>query len=160
MTVTIDIPALNRLCSWLEDRDKTDLLEAFEQEIVAKLKQAAQSGAPEPEFREVPAGEDHPWKDEAKAAEAGTAPEAGKGAQQPPKPETTGKPNAPETPVSAAAPVSLDAVQKAAAQMRNAGKLKAVTDLFPEYGIRKLSDLKGDQLQSFAGRLREMGAEL
>ena len=57
-------------------------------------------------------------------------------------------------------PFTLEQVQKAAAQMRDEGKLQAVKDLFPEFKIRKLSDLEGDALQAFAGRLREMGAKL
>ena len=56
--------------------------------------------------------------------------------------------------------MTLDAVQRAAAQMRDDGKLKAVTDMFPEFGIKKLSDLKGDQLQQFGDRLRAMGAKI
>ena len=39
-------------------------------------------------------------------------------------------------------------------------KVKAVTDLFPAFGIKKLSDLKGDALQAFGAKLREMGAKL
>ena len=41
MTLTIEIPALDRLCNWLESRDKTDLLGAIENEIVQKIKEAA-----------------------------------------------------------------------------------------------------------------------
>ena len=37
ITLTIEIPALDRLCAWLEGRDKAGLLEAVENEIVAKL---------------------------------------------------------------------------------------------------------------------------
>ena len=32
--------------------------------------------------------------------------------------------------------------------------------MFPEFGIKKLSDLSGDKLQAFAERLRKMGATL
>ena len=59
-----------------------------------------------------------------------------------------------------AAWVTLDQVQRAAAFLRDQGKLKAVTEMFGEFGIRKLSDLEGDKLQAFAGRLRGLGAEL
>ena len=55
----------------------------------------------------------------------------------------------------------MDALQRAAAQMRDEGKLQAVTGLFPEFGIRKLSDLKdNDKLTEFAARLRAMGATI
>lgn len=145
LSMTIEIPALDRLCAWLESRDKAGIVEAIEAEIVQKLKEAAESGALEKA---------------AKAPEPETAPEALEGVQEPPKPETTEKPAAPEAPAPEASPVTLDSVQRAAAQMRDAGKLKAVTDMFPEYGIKKLSDLKGDALQAFGGRLRELGANI
>lgn len=141
MTLTIEIPALDRLCAWLESRDKTDLLGGIENEIVQKIKEAAESGVPRPKF-------------DAPAQEPQKAP------QEPPKPEVTEKPTAPVETAQDTKPVTLDAVQRAAAQMRDDGKLKAVTDMFPEFGIKKLSDLKGDQLQKFGDRLREMGAKI
>ena len=141
MTLTIEIPALDRLCAWLESRDKTDLLGVIENEIVQKIKEAAESGVPRPKF-------DAPSQEPQKAP------------QEPPKPEVTEKPTAAAEPAPATPAVTLDAVQRAAAQMRDDGKLKAVTDMFPEFGIKKLSDLKGDQLQKFGDRLREMGAKI
>jgi hypothetical protein len=141
MTLTIEIPALDRLCAWLESRDKTDLLGVIENEIVQKIKEAAESGVPRPKF-------DAPSQEPQKAP------------QEPPKPEPTEKPTAAAAPAPATPAVTLDAVQRAAAQMRDDGKLKAVTDMFPEFGIKKLSDLKGDQLQKFGDRLREMGAKI
>ena len=141
MTLTIEIPALDRLCAWLESRDKTDLLGVIENEIVQKIKEAAESGVPRPKF-------------DAPAQEPQKAP------QELPKPEPTEKPTAAAEPAPATPAVTLDAVQRAAAQMRDDGKLKAVTDMFPEFGIKKLSDLKGDQLQKFGDRLREMGAKI
>lgn len=150
MTMTIEIPALDRLCAWLEGRDKTGLLEAIENEITNKLKEAAGNGtlekaakAPEPDI-----------------AKGETAPETRRTPQEPPKPQPTEKPTATAAPAPATPAVTLDAVQRAAAQMRDDGKLKAVTDMFPEFGIKKLSDLKGDQLQKFGDRLREMGAKI
>lgn len=141
MTLTIEIPALDRLCAWLESRDKTDLLGVIENEIVQKIKEAAESGVPRPKF-------DAPSQEPQKAP------------QEPPKPEVTEKPTTAAEPASATPAVTLDAVQRAAAQMRDDGKLKAVTDMFPEFGIKKLSDLKGDQLQKFGDRLRAMGAKI
>lgn len=156
MTMTIEIPALDRLCTILEDRTRAEVLEELKEEIIAQLKaNATKKGAPRPELKEVPPPDDHPWKDEAQAA-----PEAQKGPQEPPKPEPTNVSPEPEVPKPAGTPVTLAAVQSAAAQMRDAGKLKAVTDMFAEFGIAKLSDLKGDALQAFAERLRAMGAKL
>ena len=114
-------------------------------DIVDKLKTAAVDGSLEKA---------------AKAPEAQTAQETQKAPQEPPKPQPTEKPTALAAPAPATTAVTLDAVQRAAAQMRDDGKLKAVTDMFPEFGIKKLSDLKGDALQGFAARLREMGATL
>lgn len=151
MTLTIDIPALDRLCAWLENRDKAGLLEAIEKEIVTKLKEAAEGGVPRPKFEETPPAD---------TARGETAPETRKAPQEPLKPEVTKKPTAPAAPAPATPAATLDAVQRAAAQMRDDGKLKAVTDMFPEFGIKKLSDLKGDQLQAFAERLRAMGAKI
>ena len=71
-------------------------------------------------------------------------------------PETRGQANG----AARGATVTLADVQKAAAQMRDDGKLEAVKALFPEFGIRKLSDLSGDALQGFAERLRGMGAKV
>lgn len=155
MTLTIEIPALDRLCDILEERQRGTIIKDLKDEIVARLKEAAEGGAPKPEFEEVPAGEDHPWKDEAT-----TAPEPREAAQEPPKPEPTNAPGETAAPTTPATPVTLEAIQLAAAQMRDQGKLKAVTDLFPEFGIKKLSDLKGEKLQAFGERLRAMGAKV
>ena len=152
MTLTIEIPALDRLCDILEERQRGAIIKELKDEIVGKLKAAAEGGVPKPEFEEVKPAEDHPWKEEAT-----TAPEPREAAQEPPKPEPT---NAPVETAAPAPPVTLEAIQLAAAQMRDQGKLKAVTDLFPEFGIKKLSELKGDKLQAFGERLRAMGAKV
>ena len=151
--MTIEIPALDRLVDWLEDGSRVKLMGEVRDDIVTRLKDAAGDGTLE------------------KAATQPTAQETRKAPQEPPKPEVTEKPTAAAAPAPAtpdkesrALPahemVTLDAVQRAAAQMRDDGKLKAVTDMFPEFGIKKLSDLKGDQLQKFGDRLREMGAKI
>lgn len=135
LTLTIEIPALDRLCGWLEGRDKAGLVEAVENEIVTKLEEAVKGGVPKPEFKEVQPADDHPWKDEAK----GEKPE--KSAPEPEKP--TG--------------ATLADVQQACARLRDAGKMNDVKALFPEFGIKKLSDLKGaDQLAAFAARLKKL----
>ena len=142
LSLTIDIPALDRLCDWLESGNRAAMMEEIKAEIVAKLKEAAGDGTLE------------------KTAKHPTAPEPRKAPQEPPKPQPTEKPTAPAAPAPATTAVTLDMVQRAAAQMRDDGKLKAVTDMFPEFGIKKLSDLKGDQLQTFGERLRAMGAKI
>lgn len=144
-TITLEIPALDRLCAALEDRMIRTVEDCIREELTQK-----------PAFKEVPPAEDHPWKDEAKAA-----PEPRNGPQEPPKPEPSNVPSAPAAPAPDPAPAAtLEAVQRAAAQLRDAGKIKAVTALFPEFGIVKLSDLKPEQLATFAERLRGMGAKL
>ena len=153
MTLTIEIPALDRLCNWLESRDKTDLLGVIENEIVQKIKEAAESGVPRPKF-------DAPSQEPQKAPENKESRALPAHEMEPPEPEPTEKPTAPVETAQDTKPVTLDAVQRAAAQMRDDDKLKAVTDMFPEFGIKKLSDLKGDQLQKFGDRLREMGAKI
>ena len=155
MTLTIEIPALDRLCGILEGWQRAGICQEIEDEIVSKLKAAAEGGAPKPEFKEVAPAEDHPWKEEAT-----TTPEPREAAQEPPKPEPTNAPVETAAPTTPATPVTLEAIQLAAAQMRDQGKLKAVTDLFPEFGIKKLSDLKGEKLQAFGERLRAMGAKV
>ena len=145
MTLTIEIPALDRFCDWLETRDKASVAEEIKNEIIHQLEKAAGNGTLEKA---------------AKAPAAQTSQETRKAPQEPPKPQPTEKPTAPVEATPDTKPVTLDAVQRAAAQMRDDGKLKAVTDMFPEFGIVRLSDLKADQLPVFAERLRGMGAEL
>ena len=149
-TMTIEIPALDRLCGILENREKSGLVAAIEAEIVAKLKEAAEGGVPRPTFPEAVV---FPHKEETAPAPQVAAPES-------PKPEPTEKPAEPEAPAPAAKPATLADIQRAAAQLRDEGKLQAVKDLFPEFGIRKLSDLKDAQLTAFADRLRGMGAKI
>jgi hypothetical protein len=153
MTVTIEIPALDRLCAWLEGRDKADVVNAVEEEIVAKLEATVKGGVPRPEFKEVPAGDDHPWKEEATQ-------KAQEGPKELPKAQPTNVTPVPAAPAPAPKAATLADVQKAAAQMRDEGRLNQVTGLFGEFGIKKLSDLKGDALLKFAERLRQMGAKI
>ena len=157
LTLTIEIPALERLCGWLESRDKSDLVQQIEDEIVSKLHEAAGSGALE-KAAKAPAPACATCADYVTAKEA--APEPRRAAQEPPKPEPTEKPSEVAEAVPTGKPATLADIQKAAAQMRDDGKLQAVKDLFPEFGIRKLSDLKDAQLQTFADKLRGMGARI
>lgn len=73
------------------------------------------------------------------------------------------QPTAAPAPVATSAPeISLEALMKAAADLRYEGKLGQITALFPKYGIQKLSDLEGhsDKILSFAAEMREMGARI
>ena len=85
------------------------------------------------------------------------APEAVEGPKQPPKAE-------PAQPVPLATPakpsVTVDDLMRAAAALRDEGKLLAVTGLFPDFGIQKISDLKANQLDAFADKLRGLGAQV
>ena len=146
MTLTIEIPALDRLCDILEERQRGTIIKERKDDIIGKLKAAAEGGAPKPKFEEVTPAEDHPWKGETKAQNEATSSVTADAA--PPSPE--GK----------ARVATLADVQQACARLRDAGKMAEVKGLFPEFGIKKLSDLKGDQLQKFGDRLREMGAKI
>lgn len=146
MTLNIEIPALERLCDLLEGKERGAIIAEMEAEIVDKLKEAATKPMPRPTIEAVPATD--------------TAPEPQKGPSEPITPEPTNVPAAPVASEPEPTPVTLEAVQRAAAELKNLGKLKAVTGLFPEFEIKKLSDLKGDKLQAFAERLRKMGAKL
>jgi hypothetical protein len=140
LTFTLKIPALDRLCDLLEAHRELPIMPVA---VTPAIVQEAPEAAPE-----APAGKFEPTAI-TPAGELLPASEAGKAA-----PEPTPEP----TPV---APVpSMDAIQRAAAELRDQGKLKAVTAMFPEFHIRKLSDLQPDQLGEFAERLRGMGAKL
>lgn len=136
MEICVKIPALDRLCGILEGWGKAApaAVQAV-QEVTRKVTVSeGQKGPQEPPKAVV----EQVSTPEPKQAEA--------------KPQEATGPKAPE--------VTMDALQRAAAQMRDEGKLQAVTGLFPEFGIRKLSDLKDDKLTEFAARLRAMGATI
>ena len=136
MEICVKIPALDRLCGILEGWGKAApaAVQAV-QEVTRKVT--------------APEGQKGPQEPPKAAVEQVPAPEP---KQAETKPQETTAPKAPE--------VTMDALQRAAAQMRDEGKLQAVTGLFPEFGIRKLSDLKDDKLIEFAARLRAMGATI
>ena len=132
ITLHVDIPALDRLAKALEGRP-------IENAAVAALPAAEATQA----AVEVPQA----------AAEAPQAVVEAAPAEEPaPKEEPKEEPKA--------AAYTLDQVQRAAARMRDQGKLGAVTGMFDEFGIKKLSDLKGENLQDFAQRLIGLGASL
>ena len=154
LILTVEFPALDRLCAWLEGHDKAGLVGEIENEIVRKLEEAVKSGVPKPAFKEVPVTEEHPWKNEAKAPTQ-EKPTTAAGTSSAPD----GVPS-PEGKAKEAMAVTLADVQRVAAQMRDEGKLSQVTGMFKEFGINKLSDLQGNALQKFAAKLREMGAKI
>ena len=140
LTFTLKIPALDRLCDLLEAHRELPIMPmAVNPSAVQEAPEAAPE-APVSKFEPTvitPAGELLPASEATKAA-----PE--------PKPE----------PTPAAPAPTMDAIQRAAAELLDLGKLKSVTAMFPEFHIRKLSDLQPDQLGDFAERLRGMGANL
>lgn len=139
MEICVKIPALDRLCGILEGWGKAApaAVQAV-QEVTRKVT--------------VSEGQKGPQEPPKAAVEQVPAP-APKQADSKPQAAT-------EAPTKAQPTVTMDALQRAAAQMRDEGKLQAVTGLFPEFGIKKLSDLKGDKLTEFAARLRAMGATI
>lgn len=96
-----------------------------------------------------------PLQEPQKQPQEAPAPEPREEHQEEPKPA----PEPAEAPAEGPT-FTLDQVQRAAAQLRDQGKLKAVTDMFPEFEIKKLSDLKDDKLQAFGARLKGLGAAL
>lgn len=152
--IRVEIPALDRLCDLMENRTPwlTKSKEALQHKLQEAVQQVAAQILPEPEAETLARAAEAPKEEPAPATEAVQA------AQEPsetPEPKPTANPEPPK-----GAAVTLDAVQRASAELRDQGKLKAVTDMFPEFGIKKLSDLSGDKLQAFAERLRKMGATL
>lgn len=147
IVITLEIPALERLCDLMADRTGKSVASQVLREVDKKLDAALDTIVPM-----------------AKAPEPMPEPEPKPEPKPAPKPEPIPAPKPEPMPVPKAEPkadpVTLDGVQRAAAQLRDQGKLKAVTDMFPEFGIRKLSDLTGENLDAFADRLRRMGARI
>lgn len=144
LSINVNIPALDRLCDWLE-------------------KGATVNVSASPVLAEVP---ETPAPKARKAAKAETAPEAPEGPKQPPKAEPVQMPAqepAPAKPEPVASPapaLTVNDLMRAAAALRDQGQLAAVTGLFPQFGIKKISDLKEDQLGEFADHLRKLGAQI
>ena len=144
LTFTLQIPALDRLCDWLEKGATVNVNSA-------------------PVLAEVP---ETPAPKARKATKAETAPEAPEGPKQPPKAEPVQVPTqepAPAKPEPVASPapaLTVNDLMRAAAALRDQGQLAAVTGLFPQFGIKKISDLKEDQLGEFADHLRKLGAQI
>ena len=139
ITVHVDIPALEHLAQVLE-RSNT-IACAIEDKVEEKT-------TPQPAAPAAPlAGEPEDTPEEAAEEEPKTEEE----------PQPAEEPEAKEEPKRGC---TIDQVMKAAAQLRDQGKLKAITGMFEEFGIHKLSDLKGEKIEEFAERLRGLGAAL
>lgn len=144
LTFTLQIPALDRLCDWLEKGATVNVNSA-------------------PVLAEVP---ETPAPKARKTAKTETAPEAPEGPKQPPKaelvqvPTQEPAPTQPEPVASPAPALAVNDLMRAAAALRDQGKLAAVTGLFPQFGIKKISDLEEDQLGEFADHLRKLGATI
>lgn len=144
LSIKVNIPALDRLCDWLE-------------------KGATVNVSASPVLVDVP---ETPAPKARKAAKAETALEAPEGPKQPSRaelvqvPAQEPAPAQPEPVASPAPTVTLEDLMRAAAALRDEGKLQAVTGLFPQFGVKKLSDLKENQLNEFADHLRKIGAKI
>lgn len=142
LTFTLQIPALDRLCDWLERGATVNVASTV------------------PVLVDVP---EEPVKAEPMP---GIDPEALRGPKQPPKaepvqvPTQEPAPTQPEPVATQAPTVTLEDLMRAAAALRDEGKLQAVTGLFPQFGVKKLSDLKENQLNEFADHLRKIGAKI
>lgn len=185
-TIRVEIPALDRLCGILEKRPEACRCGTMEERAAAEITPVETTPAettPSPSAPPGPAGpffaENYPLdsfpgartpsvegelsepKPQAKAKGKTRAEARSEVTKEPvhePAPEPAPAP-APE-PAPAEKTYVLEDLQRAAASLRDQGKLGAVTALFPEYGIRKLSDLKAEQMADFASELKRLGAEL
>lgn len=72
------------------------------------------------------------------------------------------EPEAPKAPVAPAPTYTLEQVGRAGAELISAdsGKLPQLRDLLQKYGVPAVSELKPDQLGSFATELRALGAQI
>lgn len=72
------------------------------------------------------------------------------------------EPEAPKAPVAPAPTYTLDQVSRAGAELISAdsGKLPQLRELLQKYGVPAVSELKPDQLGSFATELRALGAQI
>ena len=72
------------------------------------------------------------------------------------------EPEAPKAPVAPAPTYTLEQVSRAGAELisDDSGKLPQLRELLQKYGIPAVSELKPDQLGSFATELRALGAQI
>lgn len=72
------------------------------------------------------------------------------------------EPEAPKAPVAPAPTYTLEQVIRAGAELISAdsGKLPQLRELLQKYGVPAVSELKPDQLGSFATELRALGAQI
>ncbi|MBO5917381.1 MAG: hypothetical protein J6Q14_01270 [Oscillospiraceae bacterium] len=171
MTLTIEIPALDRLCAILEQRDRENILDELKQEICRQLKAAAtgekttSSGAgapPSPKGEgKGPAGDapglvkpegqestETPAEDAPGRAKAGARKKAGKS----PDPAEAAS-EAHQTPAEAE-PKDVD-VRAALNRLIKAGKRDAVKAILNEYGADNFTKLKPADYKSVLEKARE-----
>lgn len=72
------------------------------------------------------------------------------------------EPESPKAPVAPAPTYTLEQVSRAGAELISAdsGKLPQLRELLQKYGVPAVSELKPDQLGSFATELRALGAQI
>lgn len=159
--ITLNIPSLDHLAQVLEGRDLAVLVDNFHRELDERLDAMAQNRveaatAPAPTEKPAeasvsapaPTPTDEPVKSAAKAPD--TAPAARQDAKPAPAP----------APKEEGPKVDMAAIRKASAALRDAGKLLNIQDLLQKHGVKNLSSLKPDQLDSFAAGLRDLGAKI
>lgn len=93
------------------------------------------------------------------AQEPAVEPEAPQAATTPTEPE---KPAEKPVEAPAADVPTLDQIANAGARLldADAGKMMPLLDLLREFGVQAITQLKDDQLETFAERLRGLGAEI
>lgn len=135
--ITVNIPALDHFAQVLEGRDLAVLVDNFHRELEERLDQLAQHRV------EAATATVVPFKPEPEPTPA-------------PAPEPVQEaPSAPSEPVP-----DMAAIRNACAALRDAGKLLNIQDLLQKHGVKNLSSLKPDQLDSFAAGLRDLGAKI
>ena len=175
ITIRVDFPALDRLCGILEGKTGAGLCAEVKVDVGGSVDVCAEKveAAPSVEGTEPKAETKSETRSKSKAkaepkreakAEVASAVTTEVAPEPTPAPEPVPEPAPKPAPEPEPAPAEktyvLEDLQRAAASLRDQGKLGAVTALFPEYGIRKLSDLKAEQMAGFAGELKRLGAEL
>ncbi len=66
----------------------------------------------------------------------------------------------PAVPLASAPTYSLDQIAKAGAELAQAGKINDLLSLLQQYGVQAVTQLKPEQIGSFATALRGLGAQL
>ena len=157
MTLTVEIPALDRLCAILEQQDRGALLAELKAEIVRQLEAAAKGE--KKTTPPVPEGEgkgDAAMGTSSVAAEA--APPSPKGKAQEAAPTVEGK-ETPAKPEATGGEVKDADVRKALNGLIKAGKRDAVKAILKSFGADNFSKLKPADYAAVLEKTKEAGAD-